>query len=992
MQPDSLPTRPLVGRTGELDELCTLIGVSGPPQVQGVLLGGDAGVGKTRLLTELREVARSSGWRVGSGHCLDFGDTALPYLPFSELCGELVTESPEVFEAVVALHPAVRRLQPGRRILGGSDVAGAEDVRIDRGDLFDGVHALLEALAETAPLLLIVEDAHWADPSTRELLGFLFVRPFRNPVKLVASYRSDDLHRRHPLRRIAAEWGRLPGVARMHLDPLAAAEVRTLVRTLHTGPLREGAVHEIVRRAEGNPFFVEELVGANEDVSESGLPWDLAELLLLRLDRLDDPAVQVIRAAAVAGRRVSHEQLAAAAGARDADLDDALRSAVDANVLVPSANNGYMFRHALLAEAVYDDLLPGERVRLHGTFAQALKDGRVEGSAAELARHAFAGHDLATALTASIQAGHEAMAVGGPEEAARHYQTAMELVADPERGGRAEGPEVDVVDLALRTSDALIDSGHPLRALGLVEDQLAKLPDDADPLVRAQLLIAVAGAIYVSDSVHDPYQFTAEAVDLVGSEPSKLAARVLHMHARALAYRHRDEDAVEVALEALALAEKLDLPRLASEIATTLVGLGLELGQHRDHPEEAQATLEEVVRQAEGSPARTPELRARYLLGRLHHERADFAAARTAYAGAASRAAAAGRPWAPYGFDGRLMDASIAYMRGQWDEVLRVADVTGQSPPALAEALLEASALTVAAGRGQVARLAVMDGLRPWWERDGFLAITSGPAAIDLLGVRGGPGDLEALLALHDEVVRVVGALWREGFHARVRLAAVVLGQLANASPRLSAAERSALLPEVERIHAGARRSLDNVLDRPRTWGVEGEAWAARLTGEYLRFRWLADLEPPTVEALAEPWRLAVAKFEEMGHVFETARSQARLAAVLRAAGEASTVRSLVDAARSTATALGAEPLLAELTALGRQPRSREGGAPDDTLTPREVEVLRLVAEGRSNGEIARQLFISIKTVSVHVSNILAKLGAAGRTEAAAIAARRGLL
>jgi predicted ATPase len=363
-------TRALVGRGDELERLETLLGLeAGQPTVTAVLLGGDAGVGKTRMLAELRPRAIAAGWRVVVGHCLNFGDSALPYLPFSEVFGRLVEEAPDMAESVVKASPDVARLMPGRRVLAAVDEPDAE--RLDRAGLLEAVHVGLTALSQTAPLLVLVEDVHWADQSTREMLSFLFSRRFAAPVAIVASYRSDDLHRRHPLRKVAAEWARIPGVARVLLNPLPSEDVRTLVHQLHPTPLTEAEIAGIVQRADGNAFFVEELVGATR-LAQS-LPDDLAELLLVRLDRLSETAQQVVRTASVSGRRVSHGLLSEVAGVDDGELDAALREAVELNVLVPTSNDYYRFRHALLAEAVYDDLLPGERTRLHAAYARALQ-------------------------------------------------------------------------------------------------------------------------------------------------------------------------------------------------------------------------------------------------------------------------------------------------------------------------------------------------------------------------------------------------------------------------------------------------------------------------------------------------------------------------------------------------------------------------------------------------------------------------------------------
>jgi len=204
--------QPILGRERELAQLGDLLGLAGDaprPSGRSVLLVGDAGVGKTRLLAELVDRATDAGWRTLVGHCLDFGDSALPYLPFSELFGRLAGDAPEVAEALTESHAALSSLQPGRRMLSGRGTGAGDNVEnVERSDLFDAIHGAFEELARTQPLLLVIEDVHWADRSTRDLLSFLFDRPFRGPVTVVASYRSDDLHRRHPL-RAAAPSGRV---------------------------------------------------------------------------------------------------------------------------------------------------------------------------------------------------------------------------------------------------------------------------------------------------------------------------------------------------------------------------------------------------------------------------------------------------------------------------------------------------------------------------------------------------------------------------------------------------------------------------------------------------------------------------------------------------------------------------------------------------------------------------------------------------------------
>jgi DNA-binding CsgD family transcriptional regulator len=978
---------PLVGRAEELGRLAHLIGLDGEPGGH-VLLGGDAGVGKSRLIAELCLRAEDAGWHVLLGHCLDFGDSAMPYLPFSEAFGRLASEQAGTARALVEASPAIARLLPAHRLLAE---AVEQEEPTEPAALFDAVSGALTKLGQHAPALLVVEDVHWADRSTRELLSFLFIRHLGSRVAVVASYRSDDLHRSHPLRTTLIEWGRLATVSRMQLGPLDDRQMRLLIEALHPEPLPELEVRQVVERAEGNPFFIEELVAATES-GGGRLPTDLADLMLVRLDQLDDDSRAAVRAVSVVGRRAAHDLLARGSGLDEPALDRALRAAVEANVLIADGSDGYAFRHALVAEAVYQDLLPGERARLHAAYAKALASREVGGSAAELARHARASHDLVTATTASIEAGDEAMAVGGPDEAARHYELALELIADPSVASSivvATGG-IDQIDLAVRASTAAGAAGHPFRAVGLVADQLRGLPADADPLDRARLLHAVAVAALLTDDRMDVLALTTEAVQLVSHEPpGALRAQVMAVHARANADRVRHDDAARWACEALNMASDLGLPDVAADAATTLANLDKRAGD----PEAAEKALIHAVAKAQSACDVTAELRGLFNLAGLYYETGGLPRALEVYQETWQRAKGAGRPWAPYGLDARALTAIVAHVSGDWHLAAATVDLAGESPPGLAEALLAAIGLEVAAGLGRSSALEVLPRLRPWWRRDGMIALLSCAGAIDLLGNK---GDIAAAEAVHGDVIATTAALWHNpNFQGRIRLGALLLGQLASAAARAGLAERADLSRRGDELVAGTAEVTADDLAAGRRRGPESTAWLARLTAEHGRLRWLTGVDPLTEERLIDGWHAAVSAFEQFGHIYETARSRTRLAAVLQATGRAAEAAEEISLAREVATRLGAEPLLAELRALhmpdrpaARASRSRH----DVPLTPREAEVLALVAEGRSNREVALQLFISAKTVSVHVSNILAKLDAAGRTQAVAIARRQGLL
>ncbi|MEP6854219.1 MAG: AAA family ATPase [Pedococcus sp.] len=981
----------LVGRGDEVGRLVALTGVgttvdlSPGPGRRAVLAhgsvveAGDAGIGKTRLLADVARTAREHGWTVLVGHCVSETGQSLPYLPMLEVFGRLRAQAPEAVEVAMRAHPGLARLLPGHRPE-MSAAARSDDGpgSADRGDLVASVHAALEQVGALVPLLVVVEDVHWADQSSRDLLSLLFTRGFSSAVSVVASYRSDDLHRRHPLRATLAHWSRLAQVERLDLPPLADAAVRELVRGVQTRPLADSDVRAVVERAEGNAFFAEELVAASA-IGRPGLAEDLSRLLLVRFDQLGPAGQHVVRMASASGRQVSHHLLETVAALPEAELDGGLRDAVEHHVLVPLDSGGYAFRHALLGEAVYDDLLPGERVRAHERYAAALTADRTLGSWAELARHASAAGQRDAAREASVRAGDSALRMAGPQEAWRHFSHALSLMPE-------SAPDAEVDSVTLRAATAATAVGRVHKALELLQERLDRRPATAEPAGRGELLAALATAARITESTLDTLAVTKEGLLLLGSaegEHPRVRALLLAAKVQALADRRRDDEALAGVEDAVVAARLAGLDQVADEVQVVAARITERAGD----PEGSRHALESLI-ESSRLPGYTAEARAFHHLGWLHHRAGRLDEAVDVYRRGVDRARSAGRPWAPYAFDGRLLAGIAAYERGRWEESMAILAVEGETSPEPAASSLRAARMYVAAGRGEGGVKEELELTRPWWELEGLVALIAGTAAVDLYGHG---GDLDSAIAVHDEVVEMLSRVWYPLFQGQLRLGTLLLGQLANHVQRIPTADRAALLSRGAALAETNQQVWQQAVTRPGNDGPESTAWLARSRAEALRLRWLGG-EDIDASELIESWRRSVAAFEHYGHPYETARSRARLGVALRSTGRADASAELA-AALEVAVRLGAEPLRAEIRANGgRRPTSRPASRQGGALTVREQEILTLVALGRSNKQIGTQLFISAKTASVHVSNILAKLGVAGRGEAVAVARERELL
>jgi DNA-binding CsgD family transcriptional regulator len=953
-----------------------------------MLIGGEAGMGKTRLISEFTVVARDAGVRVLTGAYLELGADGLPFSPFTAMLRELVREAgpAEIARLLAGSGRAVRELA---RLLPELTAGRSEPRRADEGDiraavltagearahLFEGFLTLLERLAEQRPLALIIEDAHWADGSSRDLLAFLvgYQRAVGN-LLIIVTFRSDELHRTHPLRPLLAELGRIEWVDRIELPPLSRGEAEELAAVVRGQSLDRGAADAIYERAQGNPLFTEELLTCSDNCDL--VPDSLADLLLQVVRRLPEDTQEVLRVASAGSGVTGDRLLAEVAGLAGGEFVAALRPAVAANVLVTNGD-GYSFRHALIQEAVHLDLLPGEHAAVHTRFARAIEadptlvpPGRAE---LEKAHHWYSAHNTTGALAASWRASVQASNAVAHAERLMLLDRVLELWEQVPDAPTEIG--TDHVQVLEEAASAAADAGEYHRGLAFTELALSQLDEAAEP-VRVALLLRRRFS-FRQELGRTPAEDDLEhALDLVPESLSRSARAELLLSAG-----HCGIDADEPRYRAWAS----DALRLARELG------------NRDA--EAQALAHMAFIEAGRSQAATADSDAFQLLSQAH----KIARQATAYhpavkmvigethllcgAGDYQRAVQAARQGIAdaerHGLartGGAFLAINLAeplWYLGQWDEAVRVATrALDLAPPPRTRVWLWLVNGAIALARGDVAAAAsrakacraVLD-TRGYDEQDDLpLAVLD----IDVALAAGGPAAAvavaTAVLQQHDVSISSPRYAWP------------LLVSAVTAATQAGGEEAAALL---DRLRVCAEK-LD-------AFGPVQGAW--RLSYAMLDPDSALDLETALDPDTANGGRLAVADaavaaWEAVGQPYQAAIALTYAARIALAeqggraeqAGRAGDER--LRRAAAIAERLAAGPLAAQIAGL----TTRSGGgsdANDPGLTSRELEVLRLVAAGQSNREIAGALVISPKTASVHVSNILAKLGATSRTEAA---------
>ncbi|MEW1635504.1 AAA family ATPase [Streptomyces sp. NPDC093801] len=987
-----------VGRADELAVLVDALARAADQEPQALLIGGEAGVGKTRLTEEFLGEAARRGAVVAVGGCMEIGAEGLPFAPFSTALRTLLRLLPgELAAAAAGQEDELARILPEL----GETPRGPHDEE-STARLFELTARMLERLATDRTVVLVLEDLHWADTSTRHLLAYLFRSLGRGRLVLVATYRADDVHRRHPLRPLLAELDRLRTVQRLELARFNRGEVRRQLAGILASQPEEAFVDSVFDRSDGNAFFVEELVASHESGCRTGLTESLRDLLLVRVEVLPDAAQRVVRIVAEGGSTVEYPLLLAVSRLGEDELIEALRAAVGANILLATADgDGYRFRHSLVREAVSDDLLPGERARVNRRYAEALEADetliRAEERLIRLANYWYAANDPAKALPAVLAASVTARRRHAYSEQLSLLERAMDLwesVPDEVRGELRPADYTEVyppcgcdpvttplqrVDLLAEATVAARYGGERERALKLTKLALRILDEDGGDPLRAAWFWTERSRLIANLGRGDGWHEIATAQELVkGLPPSQVHADVLVRVAGWGMLHNPGPGNLAAAERAVEYARMIGAEETELNARITYGCLLMDSGDGTTGLAELHTVKDRATRLGHTVVAGRAHINITSQLESMGRSREAVELAEQGVELVSGARLLDTEAWV------RGNMAESLYSLGRWDEAAEAARHTlrvgrGAAPRGSASARLAYLAL----GRGELAEAAAQLAAA----HAHFGTHDSQPQhRIPLFRLAVGVAEGEGRIAdVRAETAQAIAYGFPLGQH---RYAWPLL--LASASAEADARG----LPGTDEGRAAALEALRTAA---RSLATPAPLWSAHC--EYLRAELLRAEGRDTVA----DWTAVEVAVSPLERPYLLARARHRLAeALLGSGGDRETAAALLVDAHATADRLGSRRLREELALLARRARlpltPEETGpvapAPDTDpiealgLTSRERDVLRLVATGSTNRRIAEELFISPKTASVHVSNILAKLGVASRGEAAALAHR----
>lgn len=979
-----------VGRARELGELQGLLDRVRLGQRTTVMMSGALGIGKSRLARVLHDSARQSGLRCLWVHCGD-DPGAPPFWPWMQVLRELMRQAPaqaqqgpshELYECAAALLSAF------------TEHARATDAERSREDfararfaLFDGISTLFRQAAGESPLVLVLDDAHHADVPSLKLLEFL-VRTLRPvPVLIVLTCRDTERDAKHPLNDTLGEIGRQANLARVGLTGIDVDACADLM--LHTMgyTVDRNLIAKVHARTEGNPLFIHEMIRhlcAQPDVHQSGvspqlldriaaqLPESIRQIFGARINRLGDEHLALLQLAAVVGREFSIDILATAAPQLLDVMPRLLDVAHHAGIIEHDEEpRTWRFSHGLLHEVLYERIASSDRARLHADVAQAIEQrhaANLDAYLAALSHHYLNALPLGyapQAVAVARRCGDHCLAGLAFEEAARQYDRALLAL-----GMQAERPVTEEARLLISLGRARLLAGDSLQALSAFHQATQRALAAGEVSLQASAAIEFEEASWrfsmLGGVAVEPLR---AALAQLGEESVSIRAEVLSALGRALLYIGALDESLEVGRQAVLLARKRADPRMLVRVLFRgLAPLDLIPGQFAQR----LAATEEGIRHARHTGLREYLL---YLTG-----------------------------WHVYNLtESGDVDARAQHLA----ELGRLADEQCQPLYHYVWQSYQAQG-AVFEGRFDDAERMIRDSLR-MAERIPELDC-AGAYGVQMLCLRRLQGRLAevAPILAHFERDTVPDAQWKPG----LMLVHCDLGRRDRARTLYDQLVRD----ELSSIRHDARWLLTLVCVAEVCLEMEDEQHAESLylrlqpyqgrnlvVGHHMVNFGPADRYLGALAGLVGRWQdaevhfaAALASCERQGAAPSLAETRYRWAVMLKRQGSPADhgrALDLLDAAQEGAARLAMGALLERITALRKLiSRVRRRPAYSTGLSPRELEVLRLVAKGRSNEDIARTLFVSKNTVAKQVRSILIKTGSANRTEAASFAMRNALL
>ncbi|MFI5707055.1 AAA family ATPase [Kribbella sp. NPDC051620] len=964
----------IVGRTEQRELLGRRLAEARDGHARTVLVGGDAGVGKSRLVAAFAESARAEGAHVLAGGCEEhFGDP-MPYQPLLELL--------EAFDREHGREQAHQLGGPAYELLTDFFDLGSDSLKSPQ-QVFLAVRRMLDALGADTPVVLIIEDLHWADRSTLDLVRHLGqARQQDRRLLLVCTYRTQEVSRDNPLWQLMAGSEFLRRTERIELPAFTLKELTRFVESVSDGQVDPRLVERCFEWSDGIAFYAEQLIaiGALESTQDIRLPSDLESVVLTRLKDLSPNAVKVLRVAAVAGRAMSRRLLRAVSDLPGEALSDALQECFDRQMLVPGQDDDdvYRFRHALLRAAVYQAIVRDARVDLHTAMAQALaSDPRLsltEGSAiAEQASHWYQADVRTEALTSAVQAGQLAARTLAFPSAEVQFSRALQLWQ------RVDGPEelagVSRIQLLIDAADAARWSGHVDQAVEHIREAIEEAVAEQRTDRLAELQERFATYLWEAGQAKESADAFQEAARLLaGRPPSATGARVLA--GIALAYLragHYDEGlteadkALEMAREVGALPEKgralnisgLALCMLDKPGGENRLRNSLEIARSVHHIEDllrAYGNLALVLENA----GRAREAAKLAQDGLEEARQFDLVSTR----------------------QGALLanTASVSLvLLGEWDEAERIITEVSLGRP-VAESIyprLTLAEIKVARGEYDQARELL--------------------ASIATLELGEDPRFLGPLHTVRAELALGEGRLIQAVDEVKGGVAAVRGSDNALELLRLCAVGLRSAADQATR--QGAREQDQTAAMVSGDW-LAHEGWDARpkrTTAEMKQLMLLCEAERQRIRRSdsAVVWKKIAAGWTALDRPYPAAYARFRQAAAMVAAGYRSEARPIVRAVHETVAELRAEPLRVKVAALAAAVRvDVDEPSPPELpyqLSKKEAETLRLLADGNSAAEIAADRGVAVRTVTTQLGNVYRKLGVHSATEAVAKAYRENL-